>query len=184
MIELAREDRSNSLRRAGAQPIALAAVSLLVMLAAVVGIGFWRAYAGSPPEPNRTFAAREFDDRAMIARQFQERAAQASAQLLDKTNGLEANQKGLETTQQETIDQLQTAQDQLQQVRKSLAAQQADSKRLSDQVASLTEAVEGLRQSFASAQAAAAEPDRPVTRHRHRVFHARAHARAAAKPKE
>ena len=77
MIEFAREDRSNGLRRAGAQPIALAAVSLLVMLAAVVGIGFWRAYAGSPAEPDRTLAARQFQDRALAARQFQARAAQA-----------------------------------------------------------------------------------------------------------
>ena len=60
--------------------------------------------------------------------------------------------KGLEATQQESIDQLQMVQDQLQTVRRLLAAQQADSKKLSEQVGTLTEAVEGLRQSFASAQ--------------------------------
>jgi hypothetical protein len=43
-------------------------------------------------------------------------------------------------------------QDQLQTVKRLLAAQQADTKRLSEQVSGLTEAVEGLRQSFASAQ--------------------------------
>jgi hypothetical protein len=43
-----------------------------------------------------------------------------------------------------------------------LAAQQADTKRLSDQVSSLTEAVEGLRQSFAGAQAA--EPSNRAAR--------------------
>jgi len=49
---------------------------------------------------------------------------------------------------------LQMVQDQLLTVRRLLAAQQADSKKLSDQVGTLTEAVEGLRQSFASVQAA------------------------------
>jgi len=44
-------------------------------------------------------------------------------------------------------------QDQLQTVRRLLAAQQGDTKKLSEQVGTLTEAVEGLRQSFASAQA-------------------------------
>jgi len=44
-------------------------------------------------------------------------------------------------------------QDQLLTVRRLLAAQQADSKKLSDQVGTMTEAIEGLRQSFASAQA-------------------------------
>jgi len=38
-------------------------------------------------------------------------------------------------------------------VRRLLAAQQTDSKKLSEQVGTLTEAVEGLRQSFASVQA-------------------------------
>jgi hypothetical protein len=44
-------------------------------------------------------------------------------------------------------------QDQLLTVRRLLAAQQADSKKLSEQVVALTESVDGLRQSFASAQA-------------------------------
>jgi peptidoglycan hydrolase CwlO-like protein len=61
--------------------------------------------------------------------------------------------KGLEATQQESIDQLQVVHDQLQTVKRLLSAQQADAKRLSEQVAGLTEAIDGLRQSFASAQA-------------------------------
>jgi uncharacterized coiled-coil protein SlyX len=48
---------------------------------------------------------------------------------------------------------LQVVQDQLQTVRRLLAAQQTEAKRLSEQVAGLTEAIDGLRQSFASAQA-------------------------------
>jgi hypothetical protein len=38
-------------------------------------------------------------------------------------------------------------------VRRLLAAQQADSKKLSEQVATLTESIDGLKQSFASARA-------------------------------
>ena len=42
-------------------------------------------------------------------------------------------------------------QDELQTVKRLLASEEADKKRLADQVAVLTEAVDGLRQSFASA---------------------------------
>jgi hypothetical protein len=121
--------------RIGAQPIALAAATLLLILAGVASIALWRAYSGRPPEP----------DRAAATRQLQARTAQASEQLVEKT-------KGLEATQQESIDQLQMIQDQLQTVRRLLATQQGDTRRLTDQVSTLTEAVEGLRHSFASAQ--------------------------------
>ena len=102
---------------------------------AVGGIALWRAYTGTTPE----------QDRVVAARQLQARTAQASEQLVEKT-------KGLEVTQQELIDQLQVVQDQLQTVKRLLAAQQADTKRLSEQVSGLTEAIDGLRQSFASAR--------------------------------
>jgi uncharacterized protein HemX len=117
------------------QPIRLAAGALIVILLGVGGITLWRAYSGSSPEP----------DRVVAARQLQVRTAQASEQLVEKT-------KGLEVTQQESIDQLQVVQDQLQAVKRLLAAQQADTKRLSEQVSGLTEAIVGLKQSFASAQ--------------------------------
>jgi uncharacterized protein HemX len=117
------------------QPIRLAAGALIVILLGVGGITLWRAYSGSSPEP----------DRVAAARQLQVRTAQASEQLVEKT-------KGLEVTQQESIDQLQVVQDQLQTVKRLLAAQQADTKRLSEQVSGLTEAIVGLKQSFASAQ--------------------------------
>ena len=135
MIEFARQG-AGSVARIGSQPIALAAATLLIIIAGVVAIGLWRAYSGLPPET----------DRALAARQLQARTAEASEQLLEKT-------KGLAVTQQESIDQLQMVQDQLQQIKKLLAVQQTDGKRLSDQVSGLTEAIEGLRQSFASAQA-------------------------------
>ncbi len=119
-----------------AHPIRLAAGALVVILVGVGGIALWRVYSGSSPEP----------DRVVAARQLQARTAQASEQLVEKT-------KGLEVTQQESIDQLQVVQDQLQTVKRLLAAQQADTKRLSEQVSGLTEAIDSLRQSFASAQA-------------------------------
>src|ERR1700681_170234 len=120
--------------RIGSQPIALAAGALVIILLGVGGIALWRAYTGNSPEQERIVAAR----------QLQVRAAQASEQLVEKT-------KGLEATQQEAIDQLQVVQDQLQTVKRLLAGQQADAKRLSEQVAGLTQAIDGLRQSFAKA---------------------------------
>ncbi len=119
----------------GSQPIALAAATLLVLVLGVGSIVLWRAYAGTSPEQDRTASARL----------LQTRTAQASEQLVEKT-------KGLEASQQESIDQLQVVQDQLQTVRRLLAAQQADTRRLSEQVGGLTGAIDTLRQSFASVQ--------------------------------
>ena len=114
----------------------------------------------------------------MVAtRQLQARTAQASEQLVEKT-------KGLEATQQESIDQLQVVQDQLQTVRRLLAAQQADTKKLSEQVGALTEAIDGLRQSFASAQAtepAAAPTAQAVGKAKSRATGAQPQARQSAR---
>jgi uncharacterized protein YoxC len=135
MIENAPRSAS-PIARFGGQPIAIAAAALVIVVLGVTSITVWRSYTGNAPET----------DRVVAARQLQARAAQASEQLVEKT-------KGLEATQQESIDQLQMVQDQLQTVRRLLATQQADNRKLSEQVGTLTEAVEGLRQSFASAQA-------------------------------
>ncbi|MCK1640930.1 hypothetical protein IVA95_25915 [Bradyrhizobium sp. 157] len=135
MIELAPRSASPVVRFGG-QPIAIAAAALVIVVVGVSSIALWRACTGSAPET----------DRAAATRLLQARAAQASEQLVEKT-------KGLEATQQESIDQLQVVQDQLQTVRRLLAAQQADTRKLSEQVGTLTEAIDGLRQSFASAQA-------------------------------
>jgi hypothetical protein len=151
-----RDITTNHIVRIGSQPIALTAATLLLIVAGVASIALWRAYTGTSPEL----------DRVAAARQLQARAAQASEQLVEKT-------KGLEATQQESIDQLQVIQDQLQNVRRVLAAQQADSKRLSEQVSGLTEAIEGLRQSFASVQAS--EPA-PAPAARNHPVRARVHA--------
>ena len=152
MIETAsRNAQAIAPSRLGMQPIAVTAVALVLVVLGIGSIALWRAYTGNAPET----------DRVVASRQLQARTAQASEQLVEKT-------KGLEATQQESIDQLQVVQDQLQTVRRLLASQQGDNKKLSDQVAALTEAIEGLRQSFASAQATepAAEPSRSRTRSR------------------
>jgi uncharacterized protein HemX len=138
MIEVTSQDtKRSSIGHIGAQPIALAAVVFVVLLVGAGGVGLWRAYTGNSPEL----------DRVAAARQLQARTAQASERLVEKT-------KDLEVTQQESIDQLQVVQDQLQSVKGLLAAQQAETKRLSEQVSGLAEAVDGLRQSFASTQQA------------------------------
>ena len=162
MIDLAEDTRSHPLLRLGAQPIALTAAALLLLIAGVTSIAIWRAYTGAAPEP----------DRVVASRQLQARTAQASEQLVEKT-------KGLEATQQESIDQLQVVQDQLLTMKRLLASQQADTKRLSEQVANLNESIDGLRQSFASVRSTEADtssvtPRKPA---RHRV-HASARKRA------
>ena len=137
MTEVRPDDaNSGGMARIGAQPILLTAAALVVIVIGAGSVALWRAYTGAYPEQGRTASAR----------QLQARNAQASEQLVVKTNALEISQ-------QEAIDQLQVVQDQLQTVKRLLAVQQADTKRLSEQVAGLTEAVDGLRQSFASAQA-------------------------------
>jgi uncharacterized membrane protein YccC len=167
MIEIPSEDaRIGAISRLGSQPLAVASAALIVML---VGIGFvamWRSYTGTSPEQERA---------AAVVHQLQARAAQASEQFVEKT-------KGLEATQEEQVDQLQLVQDQLQTARRQLAAQQAESKRLAEQVSALTEAVESLRQSFASAPSAdsANSPSRHAARPHHAFRYGyRKHAKSA-----
>jgi uncharacterized protein HemX len=140
------DTKTNVLRRLGSQPVALAAGALIVVVLAAGSAGLWRAYTGNSPE----------QERFTSLRQMQARATQASEQLFEKT-------KSLETSQQETIDQLQAVQDQLQGLKRLVTAQQADAKRLSEQVGGLTGAIDTLRQSFASARSSE-PPDPPVTR--------------------
>src|ERR1700674_1807085 len=143
-----RQPSSGGIAHIGSQPVAPAAGALIVILLGIGAIALWRSYTGNTPE----------QDRIVAARQLQARTAQASEQLVEKT-------KGLEVTQQESIDQLQVVQDQLQTVRRLLAAQQADTKRLSEQVSGLNEAIDGLRQSFAAAGGADA-PGTPWARNK------------------
>jgi chromosome segregation ATPase len=136
MIEATSEDaRTNGIARIGSQPIALATAALTIMLIGAGSVSVWRAYSGTSPE----------QDRVVAARQVQARTAQTTEQLVERT-------KALEASQQEAVDQLQIAQDQLLTIKRLLAAQQGDAKRLSDQVTTLTGAIDSLRQSFASSQ--------------------------------
>jgi uncharacterized protein HemX len=136
------DQKTNVLRRIGSQPVALAAGALIVLVLGVGSVGLWRATTGNSPE----------QERITSFRQMQARATQASEQLVEKT-------KGLESSQQESIDQLQAVQDQLQGIKRLVTAQQADTKRLSEQVGGLAGAIDTLRQSFASTQAS--EPSTP-----------------------
>jgi uncharacterized protein HemX len=145
-MEVPSNDKTNVLRRFGSQPVALAAGALIVLVLGAGSIGLWRATTGNSPE----------QERFTSLRQIQVRATQASEQLVEKT-------KGLESSQQESIDQLQAVQDQLQALKRLVVAQQADAKRLSEQVGGLAGSIDTLRQSFASTQSA--EPaDMPVAR--------------------
>ena len=130
------------LSRFSGQPILVAAAAFVIVVLGIGSIALWRAYTGTAPET----------DRVVATRQLQARTAQASEQLVEKT-------KGIEATQQESSDQLHMVQDQLLTVRRLLATQQADTRKLSEQVGTLTESIDGLRQSFASAQAT--EPAAP-----------------------
>src|ERR1700722_11849643 len=87
----------NGIARIGAQPIALAAIALVLVLTGAGSIALWRATAGTSTEP----------DRVISTRQIQLRAAEASEQLVERT-------KALEQSQQDSIDQLQALQDQMQ----------------------------------------------------------------------
>jgi septal ring factor EnvC (AmiA/AmiB activator) len=137
----------NGIAPVGSQPIALAGIALVLVLLGAGSTALWRAAGGGSAET----------DRVISARQIQLRVAAASEQLVEKT-------KALALSQQESIDQLQALQDQMQSVKRLLAAQQSEAKRLSDQVAALAGAIDSLRQSFASAQSTES-PDQPQAKH-------------------
>jgi phage-related tail protein len=156
MIDVSPDDaRKNGIARIGSQPIALAAGALVLLLVGGGSVALWRAAAGNAPET----------DRAMAARQIQARTAQASERLAEKTSAMAV-------TQQEQVDQLQALQEQMQGIKRMLAAQQSDARRLSDQVGTLAGAIDSLRQSFASAQSS--DTSAPAS-----VRHATARTKAA-----
>jgi len=147
MIDLHSDTKPNGFGRIGAQPIALAAVALAVVVTGAGSMALWRAFTGNSPE----------QDRILAARLMQARTLQTSQQLVEKT-------KALDLSQQEAIDQLQALQDDVQTIKHALAAQQNDTKRLSDEMTNLTAAIDNLRQAFASVQSSetAHPPSRPV----------------------
>ncbi|HVX77116.1 MAG TPA: hypothetical protein VHB49_13370 [Bradyrhizobium sp.] len=158
MVDLHPDTKPNGFGRIGAQPIALAAIALAAVVAGTGAVALWRAYTGDSPEQERLTAAR----------MMQARALQTSEQLVEKT-------KALDLSQQEAIDQLQALQDDVQTIRHALAAQQSDAKRLSDEVTSLTTAIDNLRQSFASVQSSEAAGQSS----RHAEGHSKPHASPA-----
>jgi uncharacterized coiled-coil protein SlyX len=97
------------------------AVGLAVIL---TGLGFGLLQLGS-----RSDGAAALESTTVTARE------QVSNEILETT-------RGLQMTQQQAVDQLQVVQDQL-------AAQKAETKRLSEQIAAVTEKLGALQQSFA-----------------------------------
>lgn len=147
MIEIPPSDlRGSRLPALGTQPIAIAAAALLLIIAGIGTIFLWRIATGASPEQERVAAGR----------QVQARVAQTSEQLVERT-------KGLELTQQQSIDQLQALQDQLAQIERLVAAQRSETKKLSEQVGEIGTNLDSLRQSFAQAQPADTA-ERPAAR--------------------
>jgi cytoskeletal protein RodZ len=138
------------LQEIGQQPILITAVALVLVIIGIGSIFAWRAYSGSSPEPERLTAARL----------QQARVAQASEQIIEKT-------KGIEATQQQSIDQLQV----LQTMQRLLTAQQNETRKLTEQVGTLTTTLDNLRQSFASTTAG---DDKPAARETPRRSRSRA----------
>jgi hypothetical protein len=129
------DSRLSAMARIGSQPIAFAAAALIVIVVGIGAIFAWRSYTGTSPE----------QERVATGRLVQARVAQASEQLVTKT-------KDLEVTQQQSIDQLQMVQDQLQSIQQMLTVQRAETRRLTEKVGDLSGTLDGMRQSFASAQ--------------------------------
>ena len=152
--------------RIGTQPIAITAAVLILLVGGIAAIAVWRSHAGAPEQ-----------DRVVTARVNQARVAQASEQLVEKT-------KGLEETQQQSIDQLQLVQDQLQVMTRLLASQQSETRKLTEQVGSLTGALDNLRQSFAAIPPETSQPEareRPRAKARASVSKGRSKAVAQRK---
>jgi uncharacterized protein HemX len=165
MIEATSDDaKINGIGRIGSQPIALAAAALVIIVIGAGSIALWRAYSGTSPE----------QDRIAAVRLIQARTTLASEQLAERT-------KALETSQEESVDQLQVVQDQLQAAKRQLAAQQAENKRLSEQVGDLSGAIDSLKQSFASAQAPEASSPRSTRSSSRSRHHARYHRQARSR---
>jgi uncharacterized coiled-coil protein SlyX len=125
--------------------VALARRRLIVPLgAALVLIGGVTAWASGgskvdAPSPNVAIAPATRDH--------------ASDELLETA-------KGLQVTQQQAVDQLQVVQDQL-------AAQKAETKKLSEQMAAVTEKLDALQQSVASMPAPPVAPPVSPPKSRH-----------------
>ena len=116
-------------------------IPLVATLVLIGGVTAW-ALGGSKvdaPPPNVVIAPAN--------------SGQASDELLETA-------KGLQVTQQQAVDQLQVVQDQL-------AAQKAETKKLSEQMAAVTEKLDALQQSIASIPAPPVASPVPPPKSRH-----------------
>jgi uncharacterized coiled-coil protein SlyX len=105
----------------------LVAALLLGLLLVGGFIALWVAYGSAPPQPQAGVAANASNETAQVIRDLQTAI------------------KGLETTDEKVAGQLQS-------VQQTLASNQAETKRLSDQVTALSGKLDALQQSFGSAQ--------------------------------
>lgn len=149
-----RRGAQSPMQEIGRQPILITAVALVLVILGIGSIFVWRAYSGNAPEPERLTASRL----------QQARVAQASEQIIEKT-------KGIEATQQQSVDQLQVVQDQLMTMQRLLTSQQTETRKLTEQVGTLTSTLDNLRQSFASTTAG---DDKPAARETPRRSRSRA----------
>ncbi len=136
---------SSPAARVGRQPIAFVAAALVVAFGAIGSVAVWQIASGAAP----------VQERITPTRLMQSRVMQASEQFVEKT-------KDLELSQQQSIDELQAVHGQLQAIRQLLAAQQSETKRLSDQVGEVTTSLDNLRQSFASSRPTETAMSAPV----------------------
>jgi septal ring factor EnvC (AmiA/AmiB activator) len=126
----------------------LVAALLLGLLLVGGFIALWVAYGSAPPQqPQADVAANASNETAQVIRDLQTAI------------------KGLQTTDEKVASQLQS-------VQQTLASNQAETKRLADQVTALSGKFDALQQSFASAQRqsspASSEPPPPAPAKRRR----------------
>ena len=122
----------------GRRRLIIPLVSTLVLIGGVTAWALGGSKVDAPP-PNVVIAPAN--------------SGQASDELLETA-------KGLQVTQQQAVDQLQVVQDQL-------AAQKAETKKLSEQMAAVTEKLDALQQSVASIPAPSVAAPVPPPKSRH-----------------
>jgi uncharacterized coiled-coil protein SlyX len=137
-----RQRRQEDRAIAGVRRLRAFAIALAIILIGLGGLLFWNFGSSSVAALPSSASAALAPAREQVADEILETA------------------KGLGITQQQAVDQLQVVQDQL-------AMQKAETKRLSEQIAAVTEKLDALRQSIASipAPTVAAPPPAPKSRH-------------------
>lgn len=145
------------MRTISSHPIFLGLAALVVLAAGLGWIAASRTLKAPPHENNPITSDQPLQARSVQFEEFAEKS------------------KNLEQSQQETIDQVQAAGDQIFILKKLLAAQQAETRRLTEQVKEVAEAVDGLRQSFATTR----DPDVSTSLKRHSIRKSKLYRRKA-----